>query len=236
MKTNIIRLSTFALMLVFCSLLGLCQSGSPQVTKLIADSVAGFSGQQGKNGWSYGYWDSTADADKTYSQTTDFQLLKHFGSDPINGISGHTEFTTGKLWYLEDGFYYTSLWARGGHPNSTMDLGKYAQVEHWAVRRWVSTTSGLVSISGHAGKVMPWGANWSGDVKARIVVDGATVFNTTIDDGGSKYTVSASVQPGSLVDFLIGPGTGIGVIEFTATIESVSPNNNGRPNQLDSIK
>lgn len=92
----------------------------------------------------------------------DFQLLRHFGSDPINRLSDRPEFTTGKLWYLEDGVYYTSLWAEGGHPHGTMDLGAYARVEHWAVRRWVSTTSGLVNISGHAGKTMPWGENWGG--------------------------------------------------------------------------
>lgn len=54
---------------------------SPQV---VADSVRGFSGGQGANGWSCGYWDHTADTDKRYSQTTDFQLLPHFGGDPLS--------------------------------------------------------------------------------------------------------------------------------------------------------
>ncbi len=218
MKTFTI-FSTAVLMFMFGSLVGM-GCGSPRVTELIADSVNEFSGQQGEKGWSYGYWEKTADT--AYSQTTDFQLLKHFGSDPINGLSGHPEFTTGRLWYLEDGRYYTSLWANGGHPHGKMNLGSYAPAEHWVVRRWVSTTSGPVSISGHAGKVMPWGANWSGDVKARIVIDGVTLFDKTINDGGSKYSIKATVQPGSLVDFLIGPGMGIGVIEFTATLRSAS--------------
>lgn len=219
MKTNLIRMTTAASILALCSLLTVgCQSDSPRASEIIADSVSGFSGQQGDNGWSYGYWDSSADADKTYSQETDFQLLRHFGDDPMNQLSSHTEFTTGQLWYLEDGQYYTSLWARGGHPHGTMNLGSYARADHWVVRRWVSSTSGPVSISGHAGKVMPWGANWSGDVAVRIVVDGVTVFSSSIDDGGSAYAVDATVQPGSLVDFLIGPGASVGVMEFTGTI------------------
>ena len=86
------------------------------------------------------------------------------------------------------------------------------------VRRWVSSTEGVVELSGHVGKVMPWGANWGGGVKARIVVDGATVHAVDVDDGGAPYSVSARVQVGSLVDFLIGPGLAIGVIRFTARI------------------
>jgi hypothetical protein len=223
MKANDFRLVTVAPILALCSWLAVgCQSETPQVSVVIADSVSGFSSQQGDHGWSYGYWNGTTDPDKSYHQEKDFQPLQHFGDDPMNQLSGHTEFTTGKLWYLEDGLFYTSLWARGGHPHGTMDLGTYAREEHWAVRRWVSSTSGLVSITGHAGKVMPWGANWSGDVQVRIVVDGVTVWSTAITDGGSMYTVDATLKSGSLVDFLIGPGESVGVIEFTGTIRAKS--------------
>jgi hypothetical protein len=187
---------------------------------IVADSVNGFSGKQGANGWSYGYWDRSADTDKNYNQATDFRLLRHFGSDPINGLSGHSEFTTGKLWNLQDGLYYTSLWAEGGHPNSTMKLGTYAQVEQWAVRRWVSTTSGPVTISGHAGKVMPWGENWSGGVQAVIVVNGTVLFTSAIHDGGTSYSIDTTVEIGTPVDFLIGPNPSIGVTKFTATIRA----------------
>ncbi|MFL6197435.1 MAG: hypothetical protein ACJ75H_24830, partial [Thermoanaerobaculia bacterium] len=68
----------------------------------MADSISGFSGEQGANGWSYGYWDYTADTDKSYNQATDFQLLRHFGSDPINDLSTRPELGTGKLlWTLQ---------------------------------------------------------------------------------------------------------------------------------------
>jgi hypothetical protein len=67
---------------------------------------------------------------------------------------------------------------------------------------------------------MPWGENWSGSVKFLIVVDGSRVFESEVEDGGHGYAASASVQVGSQVDFLIGPGSAIGVIKFTATIAS----------------
>lgn len=211
------------LALAVCSLLTSgCHNASPRSSQVVADSISGFSGEQGANGWSYGYWDYTADTDKSYNQATDFQLLKQFGSDPINQLSTRPELGTGKLWTLQDGVYYTSLWAGGGHPNGTMDLGAHAQVEHWAVRRWVSTANGPVTISGHAAKVLAM--NWGGGVQTRIVVDGTTVFSAAIDNRGTNYSVKAKVHSGSLVDFLIGPGLpdayAVGVTKLTATIRA----------------
>ena len=177
MRRYTTRLWVTALGMAVCSsVTSGCHTASLPRAEIVADSVSGFSGEQGANGWSYGYWDRSANTDESYSQAADFRLLRHFGSDPINDLSGRREFTTGKLWNLQDGLYYTSLWAEGGHPNGTMKLGTYAQVEQWAVRRWVSTTHGPVTISGHGGKVMPWGEKWVGGVQALIVVDGATLF------------------------------------------------------------
>lgn len=195
-----------------------CQGASVPHSEPVADSVRGFSGTQGVNGWTYGYWDRSADADKIYDPTADFQLLEHFGADPTNGLSSHTAFKTGDLWYLKDGVYYTSLWAEGGHANGTLDLGSYAQVEQWAVRRWTSTTEGSVNISGHAGKVMPWGANWSGGVLTAIVVDGKELFRADVEERHRGYSIDAKVQIGSSVDLLIGPNPSVGVVKFTATI------------------
>ena len=222
MKKHTPRLPATALALAVGSLLAAgCRSASRPPSEVVADSVSGFSGVQGAHGWFYGYWDRTADPDQSYSQTTDFQLLRHFGSDPVNHLSGREEFTTGKLWNLEDGRYYTSLWAEGGHPNSAMKLGQHAPVEQWAVRRWVSTTDGLVTISGHVGKVMPWGENWSGGERALLVVDGATSFSADFDNSGEDYSIEATVHVGSLVDCLIGPNSSVGVTEFTCSIRAV---------------
>lgn len=189
-------------------------------SNVIADSVSGFSGEQGGNSWYYGYWDRTNEPNQSYAQKSDFQLLKHFGVDPKNQLSGHSDFTTGELWNLDDGVYYTSLWAEGGHPNSAMELGEYEQIEQWAVRRWVSTVDGHVTISGHVGKVMPWGESWSGNCKAMVVVDGKTVYTGVIDNQGTDYSIETDVQIDSMVDFLIGPDPAIGVTTFTATIRT----------------
>jgi hypothetical protein len=221
MKTLRLPRTVLALALLLLPVAG-CQSAALPRSELVADSVSEFSGEQGAKGWFYGYWDRATDADAAYDPATDFQLLKHFGTDPINQISGRSEFTVGELWYLQDGLYYTSLWAEGGHPNSAMKFGAQAAAEHWVVRRWVSTIAGSVIISGRAGKTMPWGQNWSGGVRALITVDGDEVFSANVDDGGSAYSVEARVRVGSHVDFLIGPNPSVGVIDFTGRIRSTT--------------
>ena len=213
------QLCTTAIVLTVCSLsFSACHSESQHLLELVADSKREFSGIQGASGWFYGYWERNKDADHSYSQTADFQLLTNFGSDPINQLS--SRFNLGGIWFLQDGLYYTSLWAEGGHPNCTLELGAYAQVEQWPVRRWVSTVNGPVTISGHAGKVMPWGENWGGSCQALIVVDGIEVFSAPMDNLGIDYSVDVSLRVGSLVDFLTGPDPAVGITKFDATVRS----------------
>lgn len=192
---------------------------TPVLADTIADSIEDFSGTQGLNGWTYGYWNESEDADGRYDQAADFRLFSSFGIDRINGLSSHSEFTTGELWFLEDGRYFTSLWAEGGHPHGTMDLGPYARANHWVVRRWTSTVHGRIEISGHAGKVMPWGENWVGSSKFVVVAGGERVLEAELGDEGQQYSVTALVEAGTPVDFLIGPGSAIGVMRFTARLE-----------------
>lgn len=210
------RLMFFALMLAPICSYG--QESSADLNGVIANSVTEFSNEQGKDGWHYGYWDRLVDIDGKYSQSSDFKTLEHFGNDVRNGLREHSDFTTGELWFLEDGRFYTSLWAKGGHANSRMKFGNYAAAEQWAVRRWVSDASGSVTISGHAGKVMPWGANWDGECRAIIIIDGETIFSTVMDEHGLDYAVVAKIREKSVVDFLIAPDPNIGVVTFTAAI------------------
>lgn len=77
-----------------------------------------------------------------------------------------------------------------------------------------------VTISGHAGKVMPWGKKWGGGVQTQIVVDGTTLFRAAIENQREDYSIDANLKVGSLVDFLIGPNPSVGVIEFTATVRT----------------
>ena len=127
------------------------------------------------------------------------------------------------MWTLQDGLSLYGPLAEGGSANGTTQLAPQAKVEHWAVRRWVSTVNGPVTISGHAAKILDWGDGDSG--QAHIVVDGATVFSAATHGRGTNYSVNATLHIGSLVDFLItaGPtatGGAFGPVKFIATIRT----------------
>jgi hypothetical protein len=209
-----------ATLVILLAALGSGQGAAPPTDSAdaIADSVFEFSDQQGKEGWFYGYWDCSTDANGQYDQASDFELLDRFGGDAENGLSKRREFTTGDLWYLEDGVAYTSLCANGGHASSPVALGDHAAPDQWVVRRWISDTAGMVTISGHAGKEMPWGRNWGGECQATIVVDGVTVLSTVTDDQGIDYAVAVRIKEKSTIDFLIAPNPSVGVVTFTAAI------------------
>ena len=67
MKTHATSFWGTPFALAVCSLLTAgCHYASPRSSQVVADSISGFSGKQGANGWSYGYWDYTADTDKNY--------------------------------------------------------------------------------------------------------------------------------------------------------------------------
>ncbi len=222
---SFVRLTVLAV-LTFAPLSCLGQKRPSESADVIGDSVAEFSNEQGKNGWYYGYWDLSTDADGKYDQLTDFKLLKNFGTDARNGLSKRSEFTIGDVWYLEDVRSYISLWATGGHANSAIGPASYSPDEQWATRRWISDAAGTVTISGHAGKVMPWGANWSGECRATIIVDGKVIFSTVMDEHGLDYSVAIKVREKSIVDFLIAPNPSIGVVTFTAAIRKRPTVNN----------
>ena len=174
----------------------------------IADSVADWSttGQQGFNGWSYGYYDRTADADGTY-QTTDFTLFPHDGA----GFSA-TDFWDGGSWnWFAGDPPWTTITQYEWHPN-----GANSGNEQWPIRRWVSSYTGKVFISGVLGK-----PNYCGDVRGHIFLDGAEIMNRYAGGLTMAYAVVADVIPGSVLDFALDPngGDACDMTTWTATIQ-----------------
>jgi len=145
------------------------------------NSVKDFSNLQGQDGWYYGYYDK---------QTNNFKEFPKYG---IN----HNRV---KVWYLGrlvPRRPYTSLWASGGHPQTSPEL--------WAVRRWYSDIAGKVTITG---KVSKANYNCGDGIKAYIFVDGEEKWSVQIkydDADGTKYRVNVEVSVNSIIDFAISP-------------------------------
>jgi hypothetical protein len=195
-----VRLSVFVVIIIITGV----QAGA----QIIADSVVEFSGTQGQDSWYYGYIEP--------SSSMNIQLMTEFVPDgnPI----------TGDIWYVSEGSYWTSLYATGGSPNSdTGQSGGRIPIDQWAVRRWLSEVDGQITISGNIYDIV---AQTGDGILARILVDGTEIYSYDLaasDTVGTNYSVTAMVNLGSTVDFVIDPKvTGHSdAAAFTSTISVV---------------
>ncbi len=187
----------------------------------IADSIAEFSGTQGQYNWFYGYYDKTVDANQTY-QSQDFI---QFPSSP--GPYGSANYWTGSSWDWYNGNPpWTELNSNGGHPNGSNN-GNI----HWAVRRWVSETPGILNITIRLAKGNPGcGSGTTG----RIFHNGVEKFSKTItyndSTGITTNLIIYDVNAGDFIDFVIDPTGTDGqptdpcdTTIFTASIQNLAP-------------
>jgi hypothetical protein len=113
----------------------------PFVPAALADSVADFSGTQGRSNWFYGYWDQGADPDRTYADS-------EFVAFPTN-------FWTGTAWdWFSGDPPFTRLTSTGGQP--TGENGQPAWPTHWAVRRYVNPHPGALTLRGRLTHTSDW--------------------------------------------------------------------------------
>ncbi len=151
---------------------------------VLADSIADFSGTQGKNNWHYGYYS----AETAPFTTADFQYMTNYSAG---------------TWYVLNGTYWTRLWDKGGHPNGFNTTGGRQQINQWAVRRWISTTTGAIHVYGTVHDTNPGNGN---GVICHIKTNSGEVAAYTIDDGGTtNFAITISVTLGAPVDFAIDP-------------------------------
>ena len=115
----------------------------------IGNSMAEFSGTQGQNNWSYGYWDKKSDSDGVYSDS-EFVPFPNSGG----GWSANN-FWTGSDWdWFAGDPPFTRLTSDGGRP--TADNGNAALPDHWAMRRYVNESAGPLTISGRITHTSDW--------------------------------------------------------------------------------
>ncbi len=185
---------------VLAGLVVLAMAMAAQATP-IADSVADFSGVQGQNNWSY------LEVKLQYPWVPDY--------NPANATS--LTYDGGK-WVSNMGISYLMIGASTTHPGATGEFNDWA-----TVRRWQSTVTGTVTISGELTDVQ----TGDGDgVSGFIYVGDTKVWGlTNISDGGSTtYSFTTSVTAGQNVDFVLSPfgawawNAACDTTKFTATI------------------
>lgn len=157
---------------------------------VIGDSVADWSsaGLQGENGWYYGFYDKTGDADGVYNAFSDF-------------VSTASQWAfVGGSWFLGPGdppwdFIGSSSW----HPNTGGGV-------HWVIRRWISEAQGDVKC---AVKFAKENLACGNGVTLRVLVNGvekaarSIAFNDGV--GISETLTLSNLAPGDFVDFALDP-------------------------------
>jgi hypothetical protein len=209
---NVWRIAAFAALVLSAD--GNLKAGQLDV---VADSVAQFSDVQGQNNWYYGY------------------VAPASGPEFIPFSTFDSTYPGGPAWVIDplpptppwpNDYYFTLLWADRGMDNGLI-TSQNKPAEQWDDRRWSSTVSGTISISGLFGLDSP-GANPEQDgVFAQILVDGTPVWSLQAgaDYAVSPYATLASVSVGSIVDFVVQPGANDFLDEhtFTAVIQTPEP-------------
>jgi len=151
----------------------------------IANSMAGFSGVQGQNGWSYGFYDVRDDVtngDGVYSadEFTPFEQV----------------YWTGAKWDMAPNVApWTELTCLGGHPAGN---GQGEPSVHWAVRRWVSDVDGEIEIHGFF-----YNAGSGDGTVGRVFRNGTQLFARVSDGHRVPFTIRTPVAAGDTFDFAI---------------------------------
>jgi hypothetical protein len=172
--------------------------------QVIADSVSGYSKNSGENGWYYGY--AELDAGEKYNLSS-FQPMRW-------GIWG----TDNYRWLGRGDYPFAS--GSNMHPSGAR-----------AIRRWVSSMSGAVSLSGSLSR----GEGGDG-VEVRIFVDGEQIYRRIVSPAQSvKYNVAnVMLKVGSKIDFTVNQNSesSFDATTFTSTIvrqDNASPSAPGGP-------
>ena len=155
----------------------------PRADQIVADAAAGFSDQQGQNGWSYHTYTSNEDGTAPY-QADRVQPMNY---TILPGDWGYAWSGPGE-WY-----HISADQTQPSAANGT---------QRWTVRRWTSTVDGNLHLVGEVTR----GENGDG-VDCKIFVSGQQVYTKRIPPkGNEKIDVKIVVERGSQVDFAVTPG------------------------------
>ena len=181
---------------------------------LVADSVSDWSasGTQGALGWSYGYYNKTADANGSY-QTGDFRAFRRDGSSTVAANGNNHWNGTGWQLYRDTSPStgpWTSIGQEATHPNGTNSApppsvpGAVAE-EHWTIRRWVAPRAiAGAEVTWHLSKS---NLNGSG-VEGFLFRNGAQLDTARIagnDGAGVTRTLAVNLASGDILELAHSP-------------------------------
>ncbi|HKQ39332.1 MAG TPA: Ig-like domain-containing protein, partial [Verrucomicrobiae bacterium] len=185
----------------------------------VADSIADWSNNPDVrvNGWSYGYYNQSLDADGTYSGGSDMTPFPHDG-----GGYSPTDFWQGSGYdWFNGNPPWTELFQEATHPahpnGAVFDPNVPTTHIHWTVRRWSATVDANLKARIRFRKL---NTGCGDGVRLAVYHNSVQVYSQTIagNDGvGRDDTISIpDVFIGDNVDIMLGPGDGNDFCDGTA--------------------
>ena len=172
----------FAAVAVFCP--------APLRADTIADSMNDWSpaGEQGVNGWTYGYYNRTADGNNSYA-ADEFILFE----------PAHWRGTGWRL--APSNCPWTNITQEGVHPNGTNSC---PSEEHWPIRRWTSDRAGAFEVTWHTREV-----NLNGDGVSGLLFHNGELIDSEViaggDGAGVTRTLDVTLEVGDVLDLANSP-------------------------------
>lgn len=202
---------------------------------IVADSRTEFSGIQGANDWSYGFYagfdnagpDSVLNVGDFIPSGASFQA--YLGGEGAGDWDGVSQFWTGSTWDSNTAAAqpWTFVDANGGHPNGT-NQGD-GSIEHWVTKRWTvpaGETGDLLvefdlSKSNNAGGTTLFVLH-NGEVVGKVSANNSSLQEgfVQIDGAAAGDTIDIALSP------LYGTDTADGsdASQFGATIHALNTN------------
>lgn len=180
---------------VGCALALALAASLPLQAAPVADSIAEFSSTQGLDGWSYGYFNHTANGAYSAAAFTEFAVFD----------GGESRWKASAAQVGANNNVYLSIDMLGGHPNGIGPDSQDASI--WAVRRYTSEVAGTVRVDFDLRKINVSNTN-AGGITGHIFVDGLEVLSQFIgnaDGVGVQDSLYLDVGVGTLIDFAIDP-------------------------------
>ena len=165
-------------------------SGSAPV---MGDSVAEFSGVQGQHGWFYGYRQGGGTLDP------DADFIAFTGGAGQGPWNGKTQQWTGAAWELETTSSppWTAIGSASVQPNDSSP-----GPAQFPIRRWVSDSSGLHTITGTFHNFSASGDGTTG----RVFHEGNEIFARITDGGPVDFSIQRNLATGDRIDFMTDAG------------------------------
>jgi hypothetical protein len=176
---------------------------------IIADSVADFGGVQGENGWRYGYYnlEDINTAEGVSVAISEFRQLSAFDAS-TGWWAVNAEAASGNTANGSVPGSYTVITRSRMHPNAAWPTANVVAEEQWASRRWVSSYSGAVTLTGLIAHHEYIGLNMQGNgTEAHILIDGEAIFSYEVglmDFQGTSYSLDLNISEGSVIVKVVG--------------------------------